>query len=91
VRESGVQEADGDPPAKVTVLVPTRGAADIGPLLRRLDPVLAGLGGEILVAGAGDKVHAAVAAAARTAAVPVRLVHQTPGGGGVTQDRCHGR
>jgi dolichol-phosphate mannosyltransferase len=76
----------------VCVLVPTRNeAGNVGPLVARLGPVLAGLGGEVLfVDDSDDHTPAAVAAAARVAAVPVRLVHRaraqrTGGLGGAVQ------
>jgi len=60
---------------RVCVLVPTLNEADnAGPLVARLGPVLAGLGGEVLfVDDSDDHTPAAVAAAASAAAVPVRL------------------
>jgi dolichol-phosphate mannosyltransferase len=65
---------------RVCVLVPTRNeAGNVGPLLARLGPVLAGLGGEVLfVDDSDDHTPAAVAAAARAGAVPVRLLHRAP-------------
>ena len=83
----GTQIAPGDrgvragAPAGVCVLVPTRDeAGNVGPLVARLGPVLAGLGGEVLfVDDSDDDTPAAVAAAARAAAVPVRLVHRARG------------
>ena len=67
---------------RVCVLVPTRNeAGNVGPLLTRLGPVLAGLGGEVLfVDDSDDCTPAAVAAAAGAAAVPVRLLHRPPAG-----------
>lgn len=86
---------DGIPsarPAMVCVLVPTRDeAVNVAPLLDRLVPVLAGMGGEVLfVDDSDDQTPAAVAAVAKTSAVPVRLLHrdsgQRPGGlGGAVQ------
>src|SRR5215469_3649931 len=80
-------------PSRVCVLVPTRNeAGNVGPLLARLGPVLAGLGGEVLfVDDSDDQTPAAVAAAASTAAVPVRLLHRagaerTGGLGGAVQE-----
>jgi dolichol-phosphate mannosyltransferase len=68
-------------------VVPTRNeASNVGPLLGRLGPVLAGLGGEVLfVDDSDDQTPAVVAAAARTSAVPVRLLHRACGerGGGL--------
>jgi len=63
---------------RVCVLVPTLNEADnAGPLVARLGPVLAGLGGEVLfVDDSDDHTPAAVAAAASAAAVPVRLLHR---------------
>jgi energy-coupling factor transporter ATP-binding protein EcfA2 len=71
--------ADPDRAPRVCVLVPTRNeAGNVGPLLARLGPVLAGLGGEVLfVDDSDDHTRAAVAAAASAAAVPVRLLHRT--------------
>ena len=65
---------------RACVLVPTRNeAGNVGPLLARLGPVLAGLGGEVLfVDDSDDHTPAAVAAAASAAAVPVRLLHRAP-------------
>jgi putative flippase GtrA len=62
-------------PARVCVPVPTRNeAGNVGPLVARLGPVLAGLGGEVPVVGdSDDHTPAAVGAAASAAAVPVRL------------------
>ena len=78
---------------RVCVLVPTRNeAGNVGPLLARLGPVLAGLGGEVLfVDDSDDHTPAAVAAAASAAAVPVRLLHRAPadrtgGLGGAVQE-----
>ena len=67
-----------DRPPRVCVLVPTRNeAGNVGPLVARLGPVLAGLGGEVLfVDDSDDHTPAAVAAAASAAAVPVRLLHR---------------
>jgi len=80
-------------PPKVCVLVPTRNeAGNVGPLVARLSPVLAALGGEVLfVDDSDDHTSAAVAAAARAAAVPVRLLHRaragrTGGLGGAVQE-----
>jgi dolichol-phosphate mannosyltransferase len=71
----------------VCVLVPTRNeAGNVARLLARLGPVLAGLGGEVLfVDDSDDQTPAAVAAAARASAVPVRLLHRPCGerGGGL--------
>src|SRR6516162_10305841 len=69
-------------PSRVCVLVPTRNeAGNVGPLLARLGPVLAGLGGEVLfVDDSDDETPAAVAAAARAAPVPVRLLHRAGAG-----------
>jgi putative flippase GtrA len=71
-----------DAPPRVCVLVPTRNeAGNVGPLMARLGPVLAGLGGEVLfVDDSDDHTPAAVAAAARAAAVPVRLLHRAAAG-----------
>jgi glycosyltransferase involved in cell wall biosynthesis len=65
-------------PTRVCVLVPTRNeAGNVGPLVARLGPVLAGLGGEVLfVDDSDDQTPAAVAAAAGAAPVPVRLLHR---------------
>jgi dolichol-phosphate mannosyltransferase len=78
---------------RVCVLVPTRNeAGNVGPLLTRLGPVLAGLGGEVLfVDDSDDHTPAAVAAAASAAAIPVRLLHRargerTDGLGGAVQE-----
>jgi len=78
---------------RVCVLVPTLNEADnAGPLVARLGPVLAGLGGEVLfVDDSDDHTPAAVAAAASAAAVPVRLLHRalserTGGLGGAVQE-----
>ena len=75
------------------MLVPTRNeAGNVGPLVARLGPVLAGLGGEVLfVDDSDDHTPAAVAAAASAAAVPVRLLHRaraerTGGLGGAVQE-----
>jgi dolichol-phosphate mannosyltransferase len=72
----------GGAPPRVCVLVPTRNeTGNVGLLLARLGPVLAGLGGEVLfVDDSDDHTPAAVAAGARAAAVPVRLLHRPPGG-----------
>ena len=82
-----------DRPPRVCVLVPTRNeAGNVGPLVARLGPVLAGLGGEVLfVDDSDDHTPAAVAAAASAAAVPVRLLHRagaerTGGLGGAVQE-----
>src|SRR5262252_5381357 len=82
-----------DRPTRVCVLVPTRNeAGNVGPLVARLSPVLAALGGEVLfVDDSDDHTSAAVAAAARAAAVPVRLLHRaragrTGGLGGAVQE-----
>jgi dolichol-phosphate mannosyltransferase len=82
-----------DAPARVCVLVPTRNeAGNVGPLVARLGPVLAGLGGEVLfVDDSDDHTPAVVAAAASAAAVPVRLLHRaraerTGGLGGAVQE-----
>jgi dolichol-phosphate mannosyltransferase len=58
--------------------VPTRDeAGNVGPLVARLGPVLAGLGGEMLfVDDSDDHTPAVAAAAAGAAAVPVRLLHR---------------
>jgi len=71
----------GAPPV-VCVVVPTRNeAGNVGPLMARLGPVLAGLGGEVLfVDDSDDETPAAVAAAARAAPVPVRLLHRAGAG-----------
>jgi hypothetical protein len=86
-----VAAPDGAP--RVCVLVPTRNeAGNAGPLVARLGPVLAGLGGEVLfVDDSDDHTPAAVAAAASAAAVPVRLLHRAPsertgGLGGAVQE-----
>ena len=80
-------------PPRVGVLVPTRNeAGNVGPLVARLGPVLAELGGEVLfVDDIDDHTPAAVAAAARATAVPVRLLHRaraqrTGGLGGAVQE-----
>jgi len=72
--------------------VPTRNeAANIAPLMNRLGPVLARVGGEVLfVDDSDDLTPAVVTAAARIAAVPVRLLHRagaerTGGLGGAVQ------
>jgi dolichol-phosphate mannosyltransferase len=75
---------DGMPsvrPATVCTLVPTRDeAVNVAPLLDRLVPVLAGMGGEVLfVDDSDDQTPAVVAAAAKTSAVPVRLLHRDCG------------
>jgi glycosyltransferase involved in cell wall biosynthesis len=75
---------DGTPlvsPAMVCVLVPTRNeAVNVVPLLDRLDPVLAGMGGEVLfVDDSDDQTPAVVAAAAKNSVVPVRLLHRDCG------------
>jgi len=82
-----------DRPPRVCVLVPTRNeAGNVGPLVARLGPVLAGLGGEVLfVDDSDDHTPAAVAAAARAAAIPVRPLHRPPaertgGLGGAVQE-----
>lgn len=69
------------PPAMVCVLVPTRNeAGNVGPLLARLEPVMAGIDGEVLfVDDSDDQTPAVVAAAAETSAVRVRLVHRAGG------------
>jgi dolichol-phosphate mannosyltransferase len=63
------------------VLVPTRNeAVNVAPLLARLSPVLARLGGEVLfIDDSDDDTPAAIAAAAHTVAVPVRLLHRPAG------------
>ena len=63
------------------VLVATRNeAGTVVPLLARLSPVLAPLGGEVLfVEDSDDGTPYVVAAAGRTVAVPVRLLHRRPG------------
>jgi dolichol-phosphate mannosyltransferase len=77
----GHRDVHVDAPPEVCVLVPTRHeAGNVGPLVARLGPVLAGLGGEVLfVDDSDDHTPAAVAAAASAAAVPVRLLHRAPG------------
>src|SRR5215472_12684286 len=85
--------AGRDRAPRVCVLVPTRNeAGNAGPLVARLGPVLAGLGGEVLfVDDSDDHTPTAVAAAASAVAVPVRLLHRalserTGGLGGAVQE-----
>ena len=82
-----------DQAPRVCVLVPTRNeAGNVGSLVARLGPVLAGLGGEVLfVDDSDDHTPAAVATAASAAAVPVGLLHRAPsertgGLGGAVQE-----
>jgi len=69
------------PSAMVCVLVPTRNeAGNVGPLLGRLGPVLASMGGEVLfVDDSDDQTPAVVAAAAKTNAVPIRVLYRACG------------
>ena len=67
--------------ARCSVVVPTRNeAGNVGPLLGRLGPVLASMGGEVLfVDDSDDQTPAVVAAAAKTNAVPIRVLYRACG------------